>query len=64
MLVLPSGDDYVGLAIDEIMASAAAIATVGARIDRLLRDLATGAPPARRPVLEERRRALAAWTAK
>jgi uncharacterized membrane protein len=58
VLVLPSWNDYLGLALDEITASAVAVPSVRARIDRLLSDLAVGAPPARRPMLEQRRRSL------
>jgi len=56
VLTLPSWEEYLALAIDEISLSACAIPTVLARIDRMLSDLAADAPEARRPAIERRRR--------
>jgi uncharacterized membrane protein len=55
MLSLPSWEDYLELAVDEIAVSAVEVPTVLARIDRMLSELAASAPEARRPALERRR---------
>jgi uncharacterized membrane protein len=55
VLPLPSWEDYVTLAIDEVAQSAATVPTVVARIDRLLEDIAADAPDDRRHALLRRR---------
>ena len=59
-LVLPTGDDYVAVALDEIIALPGLSPNVSRRILRLLDELAPITPPSRRSQLETRRRALAA----
>jgi uncharacterized membrane protein len=54
-LVLPTWEDYIGLALDEIIALAAVSPNVPRRILRLLDDLAEIAPEYRRPALDARR---------
>jgi len=51
---LPDWDEYVGLALDEIISFGADSSQVRARLDRLLVDLIAVAPPARRFPLESR----------
>jgi uncharacterized membrane protein len=55
-LVLPTWDDYLAAAFDEIIALRARSPSVSRRILRLLDDLAAIAPSSRRSVLESRRR--------
>ena len=55
-LVLPTWDDYVAVALDEIIALPALSPNVSRRILRLLDELATITPPSRRSALEARRR--------
>jgi uncharacterized membrane protein len=57
-LVLPSWEEYLALAVDEIAFSASTIPSVNARLDRLLQDLETAAPESRVQAVERRRRAL------
>ena len=59
VLVLPSWDQYLALAVDEITRSAENVPTVLERLDRLMQDLATDAPVHRQAALEQRRRSLA-----
>jgi uncharacterized membrane protein len=54
LLVLPSWEDYVALAFDEIAEAGAGQARIGRRLERLLRDLLALAPEDRRPPLQAR----------
>jgi uncharacterized membrane protein len=55
-LVLPTWDDYLAVALDEIIALPALSPNVSRRILRLLDELAGITAPSRRPALEARRR--------
>jgi uncharacterized membrane protein len=55
-LVLPTWEDYVAVALDEIIALRASSANVSRRILRLLDELAVITPPSRRSALEARHR--------
>ena len=55
-LVLPTWDDYVAVALDEIVALPALSPNVSRRVLRLLDDLAAITAPSRRSALEARRR--------
>jgi uncharacterized membrane protein len=55
-LVLPTWEDYVAVALDEIIALPALSPNVTRRILRLLDELAVITPPSRRSALETRRR--------
>jgi uncharacterized membrane protein len=55
-LVLPTWDDYLAVALDEIIALPAASPNVSRRILRLLDELAAITPPSRKSALEARRR--------
>ena len=54
LLALPGWDDYVALAVDEIVEAGAAQVRIRRRIERLLRDLAALAPENRRAPLQTR----------
>lgn len=54
LLPLPSWDDYVALAVDEIVEVGAGQARIRLRVERLLRDLIAVAPLSRRPPLQAR----------
>ena len=54
LYLLPDWDEYVGLAIDEVIDSSSASTQARARIERLLADLIALAPPTRRDPLESR----------
>ena len=54
LLVLPSWEDYVALAIDEIVEAGAGQARIRRRLERLLRDLLALAPASRREPLQTR----------
>ena len=54
-LVLPTWDEYVAVALDEIIALPGLFPTISRRLTRLLADIAAIAPPDRRSGLEERR---------
>ena len=60
LLVLPSWEDYVALAIDEIVEAGAGQVRIRRRVARLLRDLLALAPPSRRAPLQVRLDELAA----
>ena len=55
-LVLPTWEDYLAVALDEIIALPAPSPNVSRRIQRLLDELGTITPPSRRPALDARRR--------
>ena len=55
-LVLPTWDDYLAVAVDEILALPALSPNVSRRILRLLDELAVITPPSRQPEIEARRR--------
>ena len=57
-LVLPTWDDYLAVALDEIIALPALSPNVSRRILRLLDELAVITPPSRQPEIEARRRQL------
>ena len=54
-LVLPTWDDYLAVALDEIIALSTLLPTVTRRLTRLLDDIAANVPPNRTPDLEIRR---------
>jgi uncharacterized membrane protein len=54
-LVLPTWDQYLAVALDEIIALPGLLPSVSHRLTRLLDDIATIAPPGRRPELQQRR---------
>jgi len=54
LLDLPSWEDYVALAVDEIVEAGAGQARIRRRLERLLRDLITLAPESRRVPLQTR----------
>jgi uncharacterized membrane protein len=54
-LVLPTWDDYLAVALDEIIALPGLLPTITRRLTRLLDDIAALAPPGRRPGLDKRR---------
>ena len=54
LYLLPDWDEYVGLALDEVIDSSSASTQARARIERLLADLITLAPRMRRDPLESR----------
>ena len=58
-LVLPTWDDYLAVALDEIIALPGLLPTVTRRLTRLLDDIAALAPPGRRPGLDKRRTQIA-----
>ncbi|MGZ6564377.1 MAG: hypothetical protein ACXVH1_33330, partial [Solirubrobacteraceae bacterium] len=55
-LVLPTWDDYLAVALDELIALPTLSPNVSRRILRLLDELAAITPPSRRSALEARRR--------
>ena len=57
-LVLPTWDEYLAVAVDEILALPALSPNVSRRILRLLDELAVITPPSRQPEIEARRRQL------
>jgi uncharacterized membrane protein len=57
-LCLPSWDDYLAVALDELVTLPSLSPNVTARLKRLLDDLAAIAPPSRQPSLRARRRQL------
>jgi len=57
-LVLPTWDEYIAVALDEIIALRYVSPNVSARIRRLLDELTALAPPSRRPALDARRLAI------
>ncbi len=59
LLRLPSWDEYVALAVDELIDMSAHLAQVRLRIERLLRDLIAVAPASRRAPLQVRLDAIA-----
>ena len=59
LLTLPSWDDYVALAVDEIIEAGAGQARIRQRVERLLRDLLALAPTSRRDPLQVRLEELA-----
>jgi len=54
LLTLPTWDDYVALAVDEIVEAGAGHVRIGRRVQRLLHDLLALAPESRRPPLQVR----------
>jgi uncharacterized membrane protein len=58
-LVLPTWDQYLAVALDEIIALPGVLPTISARLTRLLDDIAAIAPPDRRPGLGKRRAEIA-----
>jgi uncharacterized membrane protein len=58
-LVLPTWDQYLAVALDEIIALPGLLPSVSHRLTQLLDDLAAIAPPSRRPELEKRRAKIA-----
>jgi hypothetical protein len=54
-LVLPTWDQYLAVALDEIIALPGLLPSVSHRLTRLLEDIAAIAPPSRRPELQQRR---------
>ncbi len=54
LLTLPDWDDYVALAVDEIVEAGAGQTRIRQRVERLLRDLSAVAPASRRPPLQRR----------
>ena len=64
LLTLPDWDDYVALAVDEIVEAGASHARIRRRVERLLRDLIALAPESRRSPLQVRLDdLLSAWPA-
>lgn len=59
LLALPGWDDYVALAVDEIVEAGTAQVRIRRRVERLLRDLMALAPESRRATLEVRLNELA-----
>jgi uncharacterized membrane protein len=57
-LTLPDWDDYVALAVDEIVEAGAGHARIRQRVERLMRDLLAVAPASRRAPLQQRLDAL------
>lgn len=57
-LALPSWDDFLSIALDDIVALPALLPSVRLRTERLLDDIKAVAPPDRRPSLEAHRRQL------
>ena len=55
-LVLPTWDEYLAVALDEIIALPALAPSVSRRVGRLLDELTAITPPSRQPELEARRR--------
>jgi uncharacterized membrane protein len=53
-LVLPTWDQYLAVALDEIIALPGLLPSVSQRLTRLLDDIAAVAPPGRRPALQKR----------
>lgn len=51
---LPTWEEYVGLAVDEIISMDSGSIQVQGRLERLLEDLAALAPPQRRAAVERR----------
>ena len=58
-LVLPTWDDYLAVALDELIALPGLLPTITRRLTRLLDDIAAIAPPGRRPGLDKRRTQIA-----
>jgi uncharacterized membrane protein len=58
-LVLPTWDDYLAVALDEIIALPGLLPTITRRLTRLLDDITALAPPGRRPGLDKRRTQIA-----
>jgi uncharacterized membrane protein len=58
LLTLPDWDDYVALAVDEVLEAGAGHARIRRRVERLLRDLLAVAPASRRAPLQQRLDAL------
>jgi hypothetical protein len=58
LLALPGWDDYVALAVDEVLEAGAGHARIRRRVERLLRDLLAVAPASRRAPLQQRLDAL------
>jgi len=54
LLTLPDWDDYVALAVDEIVEAGAGLVRIRQRVERLLRDLLALAPASRRDPLQVR----------
>jgi hypothetical protein len=54
LLALPSWEDYVALAVDEIVEAGAGHARIRRRVEGLLRDLLALAPASRRAPLQVR----------
>lgn len=54
LLPLPRWEEYVGLALDEVIGAGLASIQVRARLDRLLQELMAIAPPQRRDALQRR----------
>jgi uncharacterized membrane protein len=64
LLALPGWDDYVALAVDEIVEAGGANVRIRGRVERLLRELVALAPESRRPPLQARLDELASrWPA-
>jgi uncharacterized membrane protein len=57
-LTLPDWDDYVALAVDEIVEAGAGLVRIRQRVERLMRDLLAVAPASRRAPLQQRLDAL------
>jgi uncharacterized membrane protein len=58
-LMLPTWDQYLAVALDEIIALPGLLPTITHRLTRLLDNLAAIAPPDRRPGLQQRRAQIA-----
>jgi len=58
-LILPAWDDYLAVALDEIIALPGLLPTITRRLTRLLDDIAAIAPPGRQPGLDKRRTQIA-----
>jgi len=54
-LVLPTWDDYLAVAVDEIMALPGLLPSVSERLTRLLDEITAVAPPSRTDALDRRR---------
>jgi len=54
-LVLPTWDDYLAVAVDEIMALPGLLPSVSGRLTRLLDEITAVAPPSRTDALDRRR---------